>query len=604
MTDARLFPDDPHSHARPSQVAVRHLQLDLEVDVDSHRLSGSVRLDLERHAAGATELVLDTWQLEVLAVTLEDGTAVPHELGVHDPVLGSALTVAVGAADSVVVHYRTHPAARALQWLGPAQTSSGQEFLFTQSEAILARSWVPLQDTPSVRFSYDATIRVPPHLIALMSAENPVERNDTGVYRFSMPQRVPSYLMALAVGDLQFRPLGPRSGVYAEPSVLEAAASEFADTEQMIAAVERLFGPYRWDRYDLLVTPPSFPFGGMENPRLTFVTPTVLAGDRSLVSLVAHELAHSWSGNLVTNASWKDVWLNEGFTVYLETRIDEEVYGAPFAAMIRHLYRQDLDHAVARLEPRDTWLEQDLVGRDPDEGITDIPYDKGALFLTMLEEAVGRSRFDAFLTGYFDRFAFESMDTATFLEHLRTELLEPLGLSSEELAVEAWVHGPGVPDNAPEWRSERFAAVDRQVEALLGGRAPAELDTAGWSPHEWVHLVRALPRDAGTSLAAGLDEAFGLSASHNDEILAAWLPCAVETGLSFEDPRVDDAVADFLTRQGRSKFLRPLYRALVATERGAARAREIYAVARPRYHPVAAGVVDAILEQPDRRYGR
>ena len=597
-------PADPHSYADPALIAVRHLELDLDVDFDAHALSGWVRLDLERRTPGATALTLDTWRLEIAAVTLADGTPVDFELGDHDPVLGSRLAVTVGAADSVVVHYRTHPQARALQWLAPAQTSSGNPFLFTQSQAILARSWVPLQDTPSVRFSYLATVRVPAHLLALMSAENPTERSPDGVYRFAMPQPVPSYLMALAVGDVEFRALGPRSGVYAEPTVLEAAAWEFADTERMIEATERLYGPYRWDRYDLLVAPPSFPFGGMENPRLTFVTPTVLAGDRSLVSLVAHELAHSWSGNLVNNAGWKDVWLNEGFTVYLETRIDEEVYGVPFAGMIRHLYRQDLDESVARLDPRDTWLEQDLVGRDPDEGVTDVPYDKGALFLTMLEEAVGRSRFDAFLTGYFDRFAFQPMDSATFLDHLRTELLSPLGLSPDDLAVEAWVHGPGVPDNAPHWRSERFAAVDRQVAGLLDGRPPADLDTTDWSPHEWVHLVRALPRDAGTSVAAALDDTFGLSRSHNDEILAAWLPCAVETGLAFEDPAVDRAVAAFLTRQGRSKFLRPVYRALVATERGAARAHEIYAVARPHYHPVAAGVVDAILTDPGRRYGR
>jgi aminopeptidase N len=576
---------------------VRHVELDLDVDFDAHRLAGSVRLDLERHTAGATTLVLDTWQLEIAAVSLGDGTPAGFEVGAHDAVLGSPLTIDVGAADAVVVRYRTHPDARALQWLGPAQTSSGNEFLFTQSQAILARSWVPLQDTPSVRFSYDATVRVPAHLLALMSAVNPTARRSDGVYRFSMPQRVPSYLMALAVGDLEFRPLGSRSGVYAEPSVLEAAASEFADTERMIDAVERLYGPYRWDRYDLLVAPPSFPFGGMENPRLTFATPTLLAGDRSLMSLVAHELAHSWSGNLVTNATWNDVWLNEGFTVYLETRIVEEVYGASFATMILQLYRQDLLVALPGLEPRDTWLEQDLVGRDPDAGVTAVAYDKGSLFLRMLEHAVGRERFDAFLTGYFDRFAFQSIDTATFLAHLRTELLAPAGVSAEELAIEAWVHGPGLPDNAPVWSSEAFALVDRQVEALTAGGSPAGLDTSGWTPHEWIHLIRALPRDRGTSLIADLDEAFGLSTTRNDEILSAWLQCAVESGYVFESGPVDDALAAFLTRQGRVKFLRPLYTALARTERGEARALEIYATARPGYHPVGTGVVDRILDK-------
>jgi len=577
-------------------IAVRHLDLDLEVDFDAHRLSGSVRIDLERHAEAATELVLDTWRLDVTDVTLPDGTAAAYHLGDHDPVFGSRLAIAVGSADSVTVHYRTDPAARALQWLEPAQTSSGKQFLFTQSQAILARSWVPLQDTPSVRFSYDATVRVPADLLALMSAANPTERSGTGTYRFSMPQRVPSYLMALAVGDLEFRPLGARSGVYAEPTVLDAAAHEFADTEAMMTAVERLYGPYRWDRYDLLVAPPSFPFGGMENPRLTFVTPTLLAGDRSLMSLVAHELAHSWSGNLVTNATWNDVWLNEGFTTYLETRIVEEVYGDELATMLLQLYRQDLDHLLAGLDPSATLLAQDLAGRDPDEGATRVAYDKGSLFLRMLEQAVGRPRFDPFLRAYFERYAFRPMDTATFLAHLTTELLEPAGVSPEELDLDAWLHGPGLPANAPVWKSAAFARVDRQVASLLTTGAVADLDTSGWSPYEWIHMVRALPRDAGTSLLADLDAAFGLTQGRNDEILVEWLGCAVESGYAFEVPRVDGALADFLTRQGRVKYLRPLYRALVSTDRGAARAREIYAAARPGYHSVATGAIDRIVD--------
>jgi leukotriene-A4 hydrolase len=595
--DKPLFADDPHSYAEPRRIAVRHLHLDLDVDFDEHRLGGSVRIDLERHTEGAAELVLDTWQLDILAVTLGAGTPAAFDVGPHDPVFGSRLAIAVGAADSVLVRYRTHRDARALQWLRPAQTSSGKQFLFTQSQAILARSWVPLQDTPSVRFSYDATVRVPSDLLALMSAENPTERTSSGVYRFSMPQRVPSYLMALAVGDLEFRPLGARSGVYAEPTVLDAAASEFTDTEAMIAAVERLYGPYRWDRYDLLVAPPSFPFGGMENPRLTFVTPTLLAGDRSLVSLVAHELAHSWSGNLVTNATWNDVWLNEGFTTYLETRIVEEVYGEELATMLLQLYRQDLVKVLAGLEESATRLAPDLTGRDPDEGVTRVAYDKGSLFLRMLEQAVGRKRFDAFLRAYFDRFAFRSMDTPRFLTQLRTELLEPAGVSAEEISLDTWVHGSGLPDNAPVWTSASFALVDRQVEALVASGVVADLDTAGWSPYEWIHFIHALPRDSGPSLPAQVDEAFRLTETRNDEILVAWLQCAVESGYAFESAHVDDAVADFLTRQGRVKYLRPLYESLVRTERGAARAREIYAAARPGYHPVATGVVDRILDE-------
>jgi aminopeptidase N len=343
---------------------VRRLALDLDVSFDEQRLSGTATLDVERVDPAATTLVLDTWRLDVRGVTDGDGHPLEHALGGHHEVLGAPLEVTLGAGDRVVVHYATTGDAQALQWLDPAQTSSGQPFLFTQSQPILARSWFPCQDSPAIRAPYDATVRVPAHLLAVMSAENPTERTADGTYRFTMPEPVPSYLVALAVGDLEFRELGARSGVYAEPQVVEAAAWEFADTEAMIEAAERLYGPYRWGRYDLLILPPSFPYGGMENPRLTFATPTVIAGDRSLVTLVAHELAHSWSGNLVTNATWNDLWLNEGFTTYFETRIDEEMYGAAYTSMLLRLGRQELEKTLDGAEPGQTVLHAEL--EDPD----------------------------------------------------------------------------------------------------------------------------------------------------------------------------------------------------------------------------------------------
>jgi aminopeptidase N len=585
---------DPHSHSRPDQIAVRHLALDLTVDFDERRLSGTAALELDRRSPDATTVVLDTWELAVDAVTTEDGADLSFELGEHHPVLGRALTIQVGTADRVVVHYATGEGARALQWLEPAQTASGKRFLFSQAQPILARSWIPCQDSPAVRMTYDATLQVPPDLLALMSAENPVERAGDGRYRFAMPQPVPSYLVALAVGDLEFRELGSRSGVYAEPSVVDEAAWEFAEVEEMMAAAERLYGPYRWGRYDMLVLPPSFPYGGMENPRLTFVTPTILAGDRSLVTLIAHELAHSWSGNLVTSSSWNDVWLNEGFTVYFETRIDEELYGDAYTRMLLRLGRQKLDEAVAAADPRDTWLELDRTGQDPD-GPSTVPYEKGSLLLRLIEQSVGRERFDAFLRAYFDQHAFQSMDTARFLDHLRGELLDPAGISPEDLLLEAWVHGPGVPDNAPHFASEAFDVVDEQVAALTADRKADELDTAGWVSHQWVHFVRGLARDLPSARLAEVDAEFGLSRSGNIEVVTAWLELVIASGYLFEDRVQDQAMADFLTRHGRALYLKRVYEKLAATPQGRERARQIYAIARPSYHSVSQSVVDRIL---------
>jgi leukotriene-A4 hydrolase len=552
---------DIHSWSTPDAVRVRHLDLDLDVDFNAKILTGSVELHVERTAPG--DLVLDTRDLEIHAVE----NAAGFKLGEADPVLGAPLRIRLADGTSAVrVRYSTKPCASGLQWLEPAQTAGRQHpFLYTQSQAIHARSWIPLQDSPGVRVTYTARIGTPAGLQAVMGAEA------LGEGRFRMEQPIPSYLIALAAGDLAFRPLGARSGVYAEPSLVDAAAYEFADTEAMISAVEALYGPYRWGRYDLLVLPPSFPFGGMENPRLTFATPTILAGDRSLVALVAHELAHSWSGNLVTNATWSDFWLNEGFTVYVERRVLEQVYGAARAEMEAVLGRRELDREMASLPENDRVLHVDLTGRDPDAGCTLVPYEKGALLLRTIEREVGRERFDAFLRAYFDRFAFQSITTETFLDYIRRELPQPVPLDE-------WIYRPGIPAAAAEPHSDAFTRVE-------SGR-PA--DTSKWSTHEWLHFLRTL----NSPDLARLDREFHLTDSGNSEILHQWLLMAVKANYAPAWP----AVERFLCSVGRRKFLKPMYHELMKTPEGADRARRIYAKARPGYHPIAQSTIDGIVQ--------
>jgi aminopeptidase N len=390
---------------------------------------------------------------------------------------------------------------------------------------------------------------------------------------FQMDQPIPSYLIALAVGDLEFRPLGPRSGVYAEPALVDAAAHEFADTEAMIAAVEEMYGPYRWGRYDLLVLPPSFPFGGMENPRLTFTTPTILAGDKSLVSLVAHELAHSWSGNLVTNATWSDFWLNEGFTVYVERRVLEKVYSPAREEMEAVLGRRELDREMAGLPEADRVLHLPLTGRDPDEGCTLVPYEKGALLLRTIEHAVGRERFDHFLRSYFDHFAFRSITTADFLAYMAVELPNPVDLDT-------WIFRPGVPAGAAEPHSDAFTRIEAGWPA----------DTTGWSTQEWLHFLRFQKEPD----MARLDREFHLTESGNSEILHQWLLMAVRANYEPALSRIEP----FLCSVGRRKFLKPIYTELMKTPEGQARARQIYAKARPGYHPIAQATIDGVVGKP------
>ncbi|MFM2124126.1 MAG: hypothetical protein RL328_577, partial [Acidobacteriota bacterium] len=510
-------------------------------------------------------------------------------IGDRDAILGSPLTISLPQGTKLVrVSYASRPTATGLQWLGPAQTAGkAQPYLFSQNESIHARSWIPCQDSPGVRVSYTARIRAPKGLTPVMSAEQKFSNDEYTDFEMSTP--IPPYLIALAVGDLKFQAIGPRTGVWAEPSVLPKAAKEFEDMEKLMASVEALYGPYRWGRYDVLVMPPSFPYGGMENPRLTFATPTILAGDKSLVGLVSHELAHSWSGNLVTNATWRDFWLNEGFTTYIENRIQEAVYGREQAVMEQALETRGLQNELTGATAADTILHLDLKGRDPDDGVTNIAYGKGSLFVRLLEETFGRETFDAYLKQYFDHFAFQSITTATMLDYLKRELLDKNPTLAAKVDVQKWVYQPGLPDSAPRASSPKLEAAAQDAKSFAAGSARGFV-TTGWSTQQWLEFLQSMPPLDAKQLAE-LDGMHHLTQTGNYEVLDQWLEMAIKANYTPAYPRLES----FLKEVGRQKFLRPLYTALMKTPAGQQRARAIYKVARPGYHPIAQTAMDKIV---------
>jgi len=589
---------DPHSFAEYEKVRIRHLRLDLDADMDAQVLSGHVTLNLERVDESHPRLVLDTRALDIHDVTVPEAGGnhrpLSWRLGEKDDSLGQALVIALPeGVDEVRIDYASSPEAFGLQWLDAEQTSSGQPFMFSQSQPHYARTWVPLQDTPAVRYTFDATVRVPRNLMAVMGAGgNAFEKNDRGEYSFHMPQPVPSYLMAIAVGDLEFAETGPRSGVYAEPDWIEAAAEEFDVLEEMIDIGEGLYGEYRWGRYDLLVLPPSFPFGGMENPRLSFITPTIIAGDGSLLALVAHELAHSWSGNLVTNNAWRNLWLNEGFTVYFESRIMEALYGERIADMLAVLEWQDLVAELETTEDSMASLVLDVDERDPNEAFSGVPYSKGRFFLDWIEHRVGREAIDVFLRSYFDHFAFESISTETFRAYLEEHLVTRHSdrLSMEE--VDQWLYQPGLPEYAVAPESDAFERVDAWRERWLAGEATtAELPGGDWSVYEWLHFLIGLEDSLDAEGMAELDAAFALTESGNYEILFQWLMRSIETRYEPGIARLED----FLLEVGRNKFTRPLYSALADTDWGRDWAIEVYQRARPGYHAMTRQAAERAL---------
>ncbi|MDG1045346.1 MAG: M1 family metallopeptidase [Bacteroidia bacterium] len=592
---SHFLSNDSHSYANFNDVRISHLNLDLTVDFQQNILDGKVDISIINYT-NAKQLILDSKDLTIHKVLLEDSTKTPFTLGDHSETFGQPLVVDIKPTTKMVsVYYTTSPDAEALQWLTPEQTLGKKyPFLFSQSQAILARSWVPCQDGPGVKFTYDATIKTDSNLIALMSAENSTSKSDNGAYTFKMNQPISSYLLALTVGDLEFASTGRNSGVYAEPAMLEKSVWELNTMQSMIDSAEQLYGPYAWDRYDVVILPPSFPFGGMENPRLTFATPTIIAGDRSLVALIAHELAHSWSGNLVTNETWNDFWLNEGFTVYFEQRIMEKIFGKPYEEMLTKLGMGELEATIEKLQNEgnsdDTHLYLDLDGRNPDDGLTDVAYEKGRFFLQKAESVVGRKRFDSFLKNYFTDNKFKPMNTERFIAELNNHLLSP----EEEQAINiyAWVYGPGLPDNALVPYSEELDRVEGVIAEYNNNRIKAkDIDITGYTTHHWLYFLRGLKGLDSTKMLE-LDQNFKFTQTGNSEIACDWFKHCIDNQYETAFP----ALSDFLTKVGRRKFLTPLYSRLAKTPKNKAWAKEVYQIARKGYHSVSYNTIDEVLK--------
>lgn len=587
---------DVHSFAKPEKAIVKHLELDLNVDFATQIISGKASWTIE-NISGGTEIVFDSRQLQIQKITLgTDETETTFTLGDEVKYLGQSLHVKIDPSTTrVTIYYSASKDAAAIQWLNPQQTAGKKyPFLFTQSQAILARTWIPCQDSPGIRFTYTAKISVPKDLLAVMSAENPQAKNAEGKYSFKQPNPIPSYLMALAIGDLEFKSIDGRTGVYAEPVTLSKAVYEFADMGKMVHSAEKIYGPYKWGRYDVIVLPPSFPFGGMENPMLTFLTPTLIAGDRSLVSVIAHELAHSWSGNLVTNSTWNDFWLNEGFTTYFERRIVEDVYGKDEAGMQELLGfggLQELIKEMGETNP-DTKLKGNYEGRDPDEGVSEIAYEKGYSFLRTIEDAVGRQKFDIFLNEYFNAHAFRSVSSEVFLDDLETKLLKGDKNLKDKIDPNQWVYQPGLPSNSPAVGSVKFKVLDSLLVKWAALSNADVLKSAKLSSNESLYLISHLPENTTIDQMKVLDQVFKFTSSGNAEIQSSWYVLSIKKGYQPANKNIEA----FLTTVGRRKFLMPLYKELVKTPEGKKWAKKIYVQARPNYHSVAYNTIDELLK--------
>ena len=582
---------DTHTLSNYKDLPIVNTHLELSVNFQERKLKGSVTHEFEANRK-INLLKLDTKYLKIDSIQDGNGNTLEYSLGEFDELLGSPLSVNLNPkSNSVVIFYETTKKSEALDWLVPNQTAGKMyPFMYTQGQSIFTRSWIPIQDTPGIRITYSAKIKTPKNMMAVMSAANPQEMDTNNVYSFKMNQPIPPYLIALAVGNLEFKAIDSRTGVYAEPSMVVKCANELIDMGKMVDSAENLYGAYDWDRYDVIVLPPSFPFGGMENPRLTFATPTIIAGDRSLVSLIAHELAHSWSGNLVTNATWNDFWLNEGFTVYFERRIMESLYGRDYSEMLALLGFQDLESQITKSKPNMQLLRLNMMGKHPDDAMTDIAYEKGYFFLRMLEENMGREKMDSFLKNYFKDHKFQTIVTEEFLIYLKDNLIDTN--SYQDLNIDQWVFEPGIPENCPIVKSLRFENVETSVAIFLENGAEELKESSDvWSTHEWLHFLKHLPDTLALVQLLDLDNTFNLSNSGNSEILAVWFLQSIKNDYrpAFEN------LEKFLVKIGRRKFLQPLYLELSKNEDHKIWAKNVYQKARENYHYVSFNTIDKIL---------
>ncbi len=583
---------DPHSYADLAQGRIEHLELHIAVDFPARVLR--IRADYQLAEPVSGSLFLDSRGLDIARV-YSGPHAIEFEKDAHDPILGERVHLKrLDRTQTFTIELSTSPDATALQWLEPQQTAGGkQPFLYSQCQSIHARSIFPCQDTPSVRITYTAHMTVPSEVCAVMAARQTgvLRQGGTAIYSFTMPQPIPAYLFALAAGDLQFKDLGPRTGVYAEPTILEAAAWEFAENEQKIVEAERLFGPYLWDRYDLLILPPSFPFGGMENPRLTFVTPFAVLGDRSRTDLISHELAHAWTGNLITNATWEDFWLNEGWTTYAEGRITEVVEGEAFHQLSLRGALDVLQEDITRFgaTPDRTCLKSPMKGVDPDDAISNVPYIKGSLFLLSLEQAVGREAFDAFIKQYISRYSFQSLTTEDFAAFLEQEL----PAAATRVDVQEWLYTPGFPAQLPAIESRLYDEVRAGVTAFAQGASLARADVRDWHRDQKLLFLMSIPQTLSPERCRELEALFALRESPDHVLCARFYRISIQSG--YQD--VEPGVVRLIEQEGRMVMLRRLFQCLAENAWSKDLARPLFERVRARYHPITAAAVDHVLTQ-------
>lgn len=601
--------------SNPDEVITTHIHLDWKLDFESKTLSGSVKHSVRVVVGGTASADFDSSKLHITSAKI-DGESVSVTVGDRHESLGSKVSVEIPSSlrskDScfdITFEYSTDPEASAVQWLAKEATKGTQyPYVFTQCQAIHARSLLVCQDTPGVKSTYSANVSGPEWCTVLMSALADNTETRKGHSKWTQPVPMPSYLIALAGGNLASREISPRVRVWCEPEGVDAVAFEFSETEEFLSKAEDITCPYVWTRYDVLCLPPSFPYGGMENPCLTFATPTLIAGDKSLANVIAHEIAHSWTGNLVTNHTWEHFWLNEGWTVWLERKIMSRVKGDEYLKLSAQGGWKVLKDSISQMgaDDRFTMLVWPLGHEDPDEAFSSVPYEKGFNLLNYLEGIVGTPSFELFAKAYLQNFKFSTVTSGEFRDFF-VEYFNTSEYKSDILNLD-WdqiLHSPGMPVFTPDFSNSLSvsskALAKRWIEFAISKTTPSgftSYDMEGWSTQQILIFLEDLSIHSGENdsftdaYLKSLDSMYSLTKCGNSEIKLRWQLICLQCDAEWIIPHV----VEFITTQGRMKFVRPLYRALYECENGSSIALDTFEKFSAIYHPIARKMIGSSLK--------
>ena len=623
MLELKANPEDINTYSNFQEIIQKEVELDVSIDFDNKSMYGNIKTKYEIINKSLENIILDLHGPEILSVFLinEDFEKVDLDYKIYDKnedkeALGTPLVInllSLKEKDNkeyenifnkkeimISIEFKTNENCNGIQYLTKEQTRTKEyPFMFTQCEAILCRTLFPIQDTPSVKSIYKVKTAISPPLTFLFGGilkshyYDSTSKKKINYYEQNIP--IPSYLVAFVAGELEYAKISKRCGVWTEKGLSSLAAKEFIDAEKYIEIAENYLNhPYEWKVYNILVLPFSFPFGGMENPNLTFVTPALLAGDRSMSNVIGHEISHSWTGNLVTNKNWKNFWVNEGFTKFMERKLDKILLGEEMSKLESIVGNNSLISAIKMYgeDSHFTSLSPDFSGIDPDDGFSTVPYEKGYQFLCYLEERVGEDNFKEIMGKYIEKYKYKSVDWTDFksvYEEYVNNKYEGRNARKILNVIDwnKWVTEKGFPSYKMEFKSKYTEEVDNLINKFINKEnniENAKKIFKGWHTNvKLVFLEKILKNleNFNESIILEIKKELNLVEEYNDDIKAIWYEITLEKGMNQEI----ENIMNFLKTHGRLKYLKPLYISWIKLDFN--NAKTFFDENKIVYHPIA-----------------